>query len=469
MSTGAAELLQDTGGTITDEAATTTGEIAARSPLALFWRRLRRDKVALMALAVIVLLIIVAIFAGQIVKLFGAHPPNAQNSDALDSFGSAAAPGHGYIMGTDALGRDVFSRTIYGARISLATAFLATGLIVMIGVTLGMIAGYYRGFVDTALSRSMDVVLAFPVLLLALGLGAACSLKGCLTADSVGRDLFIFAIVILLIPVIGAAISQLRGRPGFRGLTGSDWVLRLAPGVVFLLAAIIFSFVLSSNATLIQPGLPVVIFVITLAGWPYMARIIRGQVLSLREKEFVEAARSLGASDARIIFRHILPNLVAPIIVYTTLLDPDQHPVRGRALVPGCRGPTAHGQLGGDDRRRHRDLRHGLVVHDVPGGCAPAHRPRLQPDRRRTAGRAQSPDGALRGARRERSAQRSATRRKPMRRSVRWTLFASVMTALALFVAACGGSDNGNSSTSGGGGVDVRRYTRSRQASPVAR
>jgi ABC-type dipeptide/oligopeptide/nickel transport system permease subunit len=322
VSTGAAELLQDTGGTITDEAATTAGEIAARSPLALFWRRLRRDKVALVALGVIVLLIIIAIFAGQIVKLFGAHPPNAQNSDALDEFGSAAAPGHGYIMGTDALGRDVFSRTLYGARISLATAFLATGLIVVIGVTLGMIAGYYRGFVDTALSRSMDVVLAFPVLLLALGLGAACSLKGCLTANSVGRDLFIVAFVILLFPVVTAAISQLRGRPGFRGISGSDWGLRLAPGIVFLFAAIVFSFVVSSNATLIQPGLPVVIFVITLAGWPYMARIIRGQVLSLREKEFVEAARSLGASDARIIFRHILPNLVAPIIVYTTLLIP---------------------------------------------------------------------------------------------------------------------------------------------------
>jgi peptide/nickel transport system permease protein len=160
VSTGAAELLK-TPVARSPMKRPPRQEIAARSPLALFWRRLRRDKVALVALAFIVLLIIVAIFAGQIVKLFGAHPPNAQNSDALDSFGSAAAPGHGYIMGTDALGRDVFSRTLYGARISLATAFLATGLIVVIGVTLGMIAGYYRGFVDTALSRSMDVVLAF--------------------------------------------------------------------------------------------------------------------------------------------------------------------------------------------------------------------------------------------------------------------------------------------------------------------
>jgi peptide/nickel transport system permease protein len=322
VSTGAAELLQDTGGTITDEAATTTAEIAARSPLALFWRRLRHDKVALVALTFIVLLIATALFAGQIVKLFGAHPPNAQNSNALDDFGSAAAPGHGYLMGTDALGRDVFSRTLYGARVSLEVAFLATGLIVVIGVTLGMIAGYYRGFVDTALSRSMDVVLAFPVLLLALGLGAACSLKGCLTASAVGRDLFIAGALVMLIPVLTTAVSQARGRPGFNAISGSDWVLRLAPGGLIIVLGLIFSFLVPSKKTLIEPGLPVVIFVITLAGWPYMARIIRGQVLSLREKEFVEAARSLGASDTRIIFRHILPNLVAPIIVYTTLLIP---------------------------------------------------------------------------------------------------------------------------------------------------
>jgi peptide/nickel transport system permease protein len=322
VSTGAAELLQDTGGTITDEAAGTPQEIAARSPLELFWRRLRGDKVALVALGFIVLLILIAIFAGQIVKLFGAHPPNAQNSDALDEFGSAAPPGHGYIMGTDALGRDVFSRTLYGARVSLLTAFVATGLIVLIGETLGMIAGYYRGAVDTVLSRSMDVVLAFPVLLLALGLGAACSLQGCLSANSMGRDLVILGLLFMAAPVVSSAISQARGRAGFSAVTGSDWVLRLAPGAVVIVFGLVLAFVLSAKTTLIQPGLAVVIFVITLAGWPYMARIIRGQVLSLREKEFVEAARSLGASDSRIIFRHILPNLVAPIIVYTTLLIP---------------------------------------------------------------------------------------------------------------------------------------------------
>jgi peptide/nickel transport system permease protein len=319
--TGAAELLQDTGGTITDEAVATQ-EIAARSPLQLFWRRLRRDKVALVALSYIVLLIFVAIFAPLIVKIFGAHPPNEQNSSALDEFGSAAAPGNGYIFGTDGLGRDVFSRTLYGARISLQVAFIATGLIVVFGVTLGMIAGYYRGAVDTFLARSMDVVLAFPVLLLALGLGAACSLKGCLSAESIGRDLLILGAVVMLIPVAIMGVKQLLGRSGFKAISGSDWALRLAPGAIILLAGIVLSFGVSSGTTLIQPGLPVVIFVITLVGWPYMARIIRGQVLSLREKEFVEAARSLGASDTRIIFRHLLPNLVAPIIVYTTLLIP---------------------------------------------------------------------------------------------------------------------------------------------------
>jgi len=256
MSTGTSELLHAEGSGVDTVVSGEERAIAARSPLQLFWRRLRRDKVAMGALAFIVLLVFIAVLAPVIVKTLGQPDPNAQSTAALDSFGLPSGPTSDHLFGVDQIGRDVFSRTVYGARISLIVALLATSLIVAIGTTVGMIAGFYRGWVDTILSRLMDVVLAFPVLLLALGLGAACSFGG--------------------------------------GCLGG----------------------------LIQPGLPVVIFVIVLAQWPYFARIIRGQVLSLREKEFIEAARSLGASNPRIIFREILPNLLAPIIVYTTLIIP---------------------------------------------------------------------------------------------------------------------------------------------------
>jgi peptide/nickel transport system permease protein len=234
----------------------TTAAIAARSPLELFWRRLRDDRVALTAAAFIVLLVLCAIFAPLIIKLIGTTGPTEQNPKVLDSFGTPTGPSGSHIFGVDTLGRDVFARVLYGARVSLEVALIATALSVTIGVVVGMVAGYYRGWVDTALSRLIDVLLAFPILLLAIGLASACSLgKGCLGG-------------------------------------------------------------------LIKPGLTVVIFVIAFVNWTYIGRIIRGQVLSLREKEFVEAARSLGASNRRIIFREILPNLVAPIIVYSTLIIP---------------------------------------------------------------------------------------------------------------------------------------------------
>jgi peptide/nickel transport system permease protein len=252
VSTGAPEtLLEGEAANLADES---SAEIAARSPLQLFWRRLRRDKVALAALFVVGLMVFVAIFAPLIVKVFGLPDPNVQNDNLLDDFGSPTGPSSAHPFGVDERGRDVLSRVIYGSRVSLEAALISTALIVLIGVTAGLITGYFRGRVDTILSRIMDLFLAFPVLVLAVGLGVACA-DGCL----------------------GGAI---------------------------------------------QPGLPVVIFVITLTTWPYMARIVRGQVLSLREREFVEASRSLGASDRRIIFREILPNLVAPIIVYATVLIP---------------------------------------------------------------------------------------------------------------------------------------------------
>src|SRR2546423_8372550 len=111
----------------------------------------------MVALGFIVVLILVAFLAPLIVKLFGARPPNEQSTKYLDAFGSAAGPSSHNLFGTDSLGRDVFSRVLYGARVSLEVAFIATGLIAVIGVTLGMLAGYYRGWVDTLLSRSMDV------------------------------------------------------------------------------------------------------------------------------------------------------------------------------------------------------------------------------------------------------------------------------------------------------------------------
>jgi peptide/nickel transport system permease protein len=232
--------------------------IAARTPWQLFWRRLRRDRVALVSLAFIGFLIVVALAAPLVVKLVGAPGPDVQNSGALDQFGTPTGPSfaHHHLFGVDPLGRDVFSRVLYGARVSLEIALIATGLSMVIGVTLGMVAGFFRGWVDMLISRMVDVLLAFPILLLGLGLASACSLG--------------------------------------RGCVGG----------------------------LIKPGLVVVIFVITFVNWTYIARIVRGQVLSLREKEFVEAARSLGASNSRIIFREILPNLTAPIIVYATLIIP---------------------------------------------------------------------------------------------------------------------------------------------------
>jgi peptide/nickel transport system permease protein len=231
-------------------------EVRGRTPWQLFWEKFREDRIALGALVFIAIEVVVAAGAPLIVRMVG-HPPNAQYPNALDpQFGTPTGPSWHFLFGVDSTGRDVFSRVLFGARVSLEVALVATALAVVVGVALGMIAGYYRGAVDTVVSRVIDVTLAFPVLLLALGIASACSLgNGCV-----------------------------------RGL--------------------------------IKPGESTVIAAIVVINWTYIGRIIRGQVLSLREKEFVEAARATGASDRTILFREILPNLVAPIVVYSTLVIP---------------------------------------------------------------------------------------------------------------------------------------------------
>ncbi len=231
------------------------GGIAARSPLQLFWRRFRQDRVALMSMAFIAFVVVLAVTAPLVVKLLGLPGPNIENANLTNAFGSPLGPSAAHPFGVDQLGQDVMSRVIYGARISLEVGIFGTAIATAIGVFIGVLAGYYGGFLDTLLSRLIDVVLSIPILLLGLGLGAACGVKGCVKG-------------------------------------------------------------------LVQPGLGSIIFIVALANWTYIARIVRGLVLSLREREFVEASRSLGASNTRIMFREILPNLAAPLIVYSSLLIP---------------------------------------------------------------------------------------------------------------------------------------------------
>jgi ABC-type dipeptide/oligopeptide/nickel transport system permease subunit len=273
MSVGAAELLPGPGGI---DVIDVQEEIAARSPLQLFWRRFRHDRVALASLGFIALITVIAIAAPLIVKIFGLPGPNVQDPNATDAFGSPLGPSSGHPFGVDQLGRDVMSRVVYGARVSLEVGILGTAIATAIGVVIGVLAGFFRGWVDMLLSRAIDVVLSLPILLVGLGIGAACAVRGCIS---------------------GA----------------------------------------------IQPGLGVIIFLIALFNWTYVARIVRGLVLSLREREFVQASRALGASNTRIMFREILPNLVAPVIVYSSLLIPLNILLEAALsfLGVGIRPPTA--------------------------------------------------------------------------------------------------------------------------------
>jgi peptide/nickel transport system permease protein len=254
MSVGSAtELLAEEGSVDSVELA--PGDVTARSPRQLFWRRFRTDRVAMVSAGFIIFLILLAIFAPLVIKLLGLPGPNVQDPNATDAFGAPLGPTAAHPFGVDQVGRDVASRVIYGARVSLEVGIFGTAIATVIGTVMGLLAGFYRGWVDTVISRVVEVFLAFPVLVLGLGIGAACGVRGC------------------------------------------------AGG-------------------LIQPGIGTVLFIITIASFTYMARIARGQVLSLREKEFVEASRSLGASNRRILFKEILPNLTTPLIVYASLLIP---------------------------------------------------------------------------------------------------------------------------------------------------
>jgi peptide/nickel transport system permease protein len=219
--------------------------IEAKSPWRLAWERLRHDRVAMVCAAVIVLIVLVALLAPLIAAAVGHKPAETDQLGGLSPEGLPRGPSWSHLFGTDSLGRDVFIRVVYAARISLLAGVVASTLAVVVGVVVGLLAGYAGGVIDSVLSRTMDVILSFPFLLFGIA----------------------------LVSIVG-------------------------------------------------PSLGVVIGVIAFFSWASVGRIVRGQTISLKEKEYIEAARSLGASDMRIMFVDIFPNLVAPVLVYLTLLIP---------------------------------------------------------------------------------------------------------------------------------------------------
>ncbi len=289
-------------------------EVEGRTPWQLFWGRFKQDKVALVGVAVIVILVLLGVFAPFISNTLIGRGPNdsSLSREMLDDFGLPTGPNSTYWFGADKAGRDLLVRVIYGARTSLQVAFFATGFSVAIGVVLGITAGFFGGVIDTLISRTIDIILSLPLLLFAIGIAATCSAtsEGCTVFGDVGlpgpgvANLIVLC-VLALIAAVGWAATRNSFFPMLSGALLLGWIL----------LSLISPFH-------IRQGLGLVIFIISAFSWPYIARIVRGNTLSIREKEFVEASRSLGAGNLRIMFKEVLPNLVAPIIIYSTLIIP---------------------------------------------------------------------------------------------------------------------------------------------------
>jgi peptide/nickel transport system permease protein len=234
--------------------------IIGRSLGQIAWMRLRRDKVAMAGGIVVILLCLVAVFGPMLVGNPLLYHSNLIDPNTSQPIGPFGGMSWAHPLGVEPLtGRDMLAKVVNGAKWSLLIALLSTVLAVGIGVVMGILSGYVGGWLDSVIARAMDVFLAFPLL--------------------------VFAIA--LIGVIPTSAT--------------------------------FWFIQASGLSL-RVGL--LIFIIGFFAWPYMGRIIRGQTLSLREREFVDAARSMGGRTPYILFREILPNLVGPILVYSTLLIP---------------------------------------------------------------------------------------------------------------------------------------------------
>ena len=218
--------------TVSDEIFSETRSSSSARLRARFWSRFRRHRMAMASLVFLVIIVLLAIAAPWVTQ----HPPTDIQSGL-----SRAAPSAGHILGGDIAGRDVWSRVVYGGRVSLAVGLVAVSISILIAVLLGTLAGYYGGSVDMIIMRITDIVMLFPVLIM----------------------------IMTVVSILGPNIFN-------------------------------------------------VMAVIGLFGWPSSARLVRGQILSVREWDFVMAARCLGVMDRSIMFKHILPHVLAPLLVAAT-------------------------------------------------------------------------------------------------------------------------------------------------------
>ncbi len=243
------------------------------------WKRLRRNRLAVLGAIIIILNILMAIFAQQLAPQDFRTQVLADNNAAplwvtqifpnmipRENGGYVTINDH-FILGADNLGRDLLSRIIYGSRVSLAVAFVGPAVSLLVGITFGLISGYIGGRVDNLMMRFVDVMYAFPTLLLVILLMAF--FRSSFAHNEPGTAAF--------------AIGQLDQSMG---------------GMLFIFIGV------------------------GITSWMNLARLVRGQILSVREKEYIEAARSLGVSTRGIMFRHMLPNILGPIVIAETLTIP---------------------------------------------------------------------------------------------------------------------------------------------------
>ena len=255
--------------------------VARKTPTQLFWERLRLDKAALVGGVVIVILILIAIFGGPLSESITGHGQNQTFNYMTDDYGVPKGPNSQFWFGADSAGRDLFVRTMYGARTSLFVGIVASGFALLIGLVVGLLAGFFGGILDTMLSRGADVLLAVPQILIAVGVVAACSTRRTV-----------------------------------------------------------------ASAACCSRGSPVVIAVIVFFSWSYIARIVRGYTLSLREKEFVESARAAGASNIRILSTRDASEPARAADRLRDAADPEQHPLRGRPSYLGLGVPPDQASWG---------------------------------------------------------------------------------------------------------------------------